>query len=163
MPFSISYFLNWLENSYIADQIKQSLWLYPALEIIHITGIIILVGAAFMFDLRLLGYSKALSVSGLSRHLLPWSRRGLWLIVPSGILLFSTNAKTLGNDQTFWLKMSLLVVAGINILIFHNFIYPSFRDDSTGQALISPAAKISALLSILLWIAIITCGRLLAY
>ena len=163
MPFSVSYLLNWLEGSYVADQIRQSLWLYPALEIIHITGITVLVGAAFMFDLRLLGHSKSLSVSGLSRHLLPWSRRGLWLIVPSGILLFSTNAKALGDDVTFWLKMALLLAAGFNVLIFHRFIYPKFQDDSSGKGRIPRAAKISALVSILLWIAIISCGRLLAY
>ena len=163
MLLSAPYFLNWLENSYVADHIRQSLWLYPILEIIHITGITVLVGSAFMFDLRLLGYSKSLSVSGLSRHLLPWSRRGLWLIVPSGILLFSTNAKALGDDLTFWLKMSLLFAAGINVVIFHRFIYPYFHENSSGKGQIPQAAKISALLSILLWIAIISCGRLLAY
>jgi len=52
------------------------------MEIVHITGIAVLVGAAFLFDLRLLGFSKNLPVSGLAKHLLPWSQRGLWLIVP---------------------------------------------------------------------------------
>ena len=163
MLFSFSYFLNWLESSYIAGHIRQSLWLYPTLEIIHITGIALLVGAAFMFDLRLLGYSKSLSVSGLSRYLLPWSRRGFWLIIPSGILLFSTNAKALGADLTFWLKMSLLIAAGINVLIFHRLVYPHLLQDFGGTARTALAAKISALVSILLWIAIISCGRLLAY
>lgn len=163
MPFLVPYFLNWLEGSYIADHIRQSLWLYPALEIIHITGITVLVGAAFMFDLRLLGYSKSLSVSELSRHLLPWSRRGLWFIVPSGILLFITNAKALGNDPTFWLKMSLLLAASINVLIFHRFFNSYFQEDSSSKGRIPLKAKISALFSILLWIAIISCGRLLAY
>lgn len=143
----------------MAAGIRQSLWLYPALEIVHIVGIVLLVGAAFMFDLRLLGISKDLPVSGLSRHLLPWSRRGLWLIIPSGILLFSTNAKSLIIDPTFGLKMGLLVLAAVNVLIFHRFIFPEHGNHNELPA----SAKISAFVSILVWISIIACGRLLAY
>jgi hypothetical protein len=160
----LSYSLNWLETSPLADLIRQSLWLYPALEIVHITGITVLVGAAFMFDLRLLGFSNALSVFGLSNHLLPWSRRGLWLIIPSGILLFMTNAKALVYDPTFQLKMLLLIVAGTNALIFQRFIYrlTNFDNIYNGGQVPFPA-KLSALISIFVWIAVIACGRLLAY
>ena len=161
MSIAIS-FLDWLENTTLAVHIRQSLWLYPALEIIHLVGITLLVGAAFMFDLRLLGISKNLSINHLSHHLLPWSQRGLWLIVPSGMLLFITNAKTLGFDSTFWLKMILLVVAGINVLIFHQIIFkPAIKAAESVQ--LPFTARISALLSITVWIAIIACGRLLAY
>ena len=159
---SLAQSLDWLESTSLAEQIRQSLWLYPALEIVHITGITILVGAAFMFDVRLLGFSKNLSVSKLSMHLLPWSQRGLWLIIPSGVMLFITNAKTLGYDPTFWLKMFLLVIAAVNVLIFNRFIYVlSDSDGSSGR--VPVAAKLSALVSIVVWIAVIACGRLLAY
>lgn len=159
-PF-ISQSLSWLENSSWAVSIRQSLWLYPALEIIHIVGIVILVGAAFMFDLRLLGFSKNLSIVLLARHLLPWSRRGLCLIVPSGILLFITNAKTLGADPTFQLKMILLIMAALNVLVFHRFIFRSHSDlESLNDP---PLIKVSAIISIIVWVAIIACGRLLAY
>jgi len=154
--------LDWIEASTLAVHIRQSLWLYPALEIVHITGIAVLVGAAFMFDLRLLGFAKGLPVAGLASHLLPWSQRGLWLIVPSGILLFSTNASTLAADPTFWLKMVLLVLAGLNVLIFHRLIYRS-ADQLPVSGEVRFPAKISALVSIAVWIAIIACGRLLAY
>jgi hypothetical protein len=160
-PFILSLF-NWLEGSCLAESIRQSIWLYPALEIVHIVGIVVLVGAALMFDLRLLGFSKHLPVTGLSRHLLPWSGRGLWLIVPSGILLFSTNAIALSQDFTFWLKMTLLLVAGLNVLIFHRFIYnPQHQQIISGY--VPAQAKISALISMVIWLGIITCGRLLAY
>ncbi|TLU96929.1 hypothetical protein FEM55_03015 [Dyadobacter sediminis] len=154
--------LRWLERSSWAVHIRQSLWLYPALEIVHITGIALLVGAAFLFDLRLLGFSKNLPVRDLANHLLPWSRKGLWLIVPSGILLFITNAETLGKDPTFWLKMLLLAVAGLNALVFHQIVYPpKFRLQPEKQLPLS--AKVSASISIMVWIAVIACGRLLAY
>lgn len=161
MVLLISQSLSWLENSSLATSIRQSLWLYPALEIVHIVGIVILVGAAFMFDLRLLGFSRNLPIALLASHLLPWSRHGLWLIVPSGILLFITNAQTLGADPTFRLKMILLILAAINVLLFHRFI---FRSHSDLEAPKNPyLVKISAIISIIVWLAIIACGRLLAY
>ncbi|MBG6236174.1 hypothetical protein IWX76_002755 [Pedobacter sp. CAN_A7] len=141
--------LSFLENSAWALAIRQSLWLYPALEIIHILGIVMLVGGAIFFDLRLLGLAKNLPLPSLSAYLLPLSRRGLLLVIPSGILLFLTNAETLGVDPTFWLKMLLLVIAALNALVFHRF-----------QLL---PVKLTALVSIFAWIAIIACGRLLAY
>jgi hypothetical protein len=159
----LSGLFRWLEESYFAEHIRQSLWLYPALEIIHITGIAVLVGAAFMFDLWLLGPAKGLTISGLSRYLLSWSRRGLWLVIPSGILLFSTNAESLAVDPTFWSKMALLIVAGVNAFIFQKLIYNRIHQDLSGREYIPPTGKISAIVSIIVWIAVISCGRLLAY
>lgn len=156
------YWLEWLEKSAWAVGIRQSLWLYPALEIVHILGIVVLVGAAFLFDLRLLGFARDLSVRGLSKHLLPWSQRGLLLIVPSGILLFLTNAQALGTDPVFWTKIALIAIAALNVFVFHRFVYKPFKRDDTVEEL-PPAARICAGVSILVWVAVVACGRLLAY
>lgn len=155
-------YLHWLENTSWATTVRQSLWLYPALEIIHILGIVILVGGAFMFDLRLLGFSKNLPVADLSRHLLPWSQRGLLLVVPSGVLLFFTNAGALGTDPTFWLKMVLLLVAALNVLVFHKLLFKPHKDSQISGNF-TLLYKVPALISIAVWIAVIACGRLLAY
>jgi len=142
--------------------IRQSLWLYPTLEIIHIAGIVLLVGPAIMFDLSLLGFSKHFSVFNLYQYLLPWSRRGLLLIIPSGIFLFLTNAATLYYSSVFIIKMLLLVVAGVNAFIFHRFYIHQFHDNNVNTT-IKSAPKIIAGLSMILWFLIIVCGRLLAY
>ncbi|PKV76004.1 DUF6644 family protein [Pontibacter ramchanderi] len=153
--------LRGLEESALASAIRQSTWLYPALEIVHILGIVLLVGGALLFDLRLLGFSKNLSVPELARHLLPWSRRGLYLIIPSGILLFSTNAVALSADSFFHIKIIGLVVGGINAGVFHRYIFaaaPEWQQGNTPRA-----AKAVALCSIVVWVLVIACGRLLAY
>lgn len=150
-------YLDWLEQNSWAEAIRQSLWLYPALEIVHILGIVILVGSAFLFDLLLLGFSKKLPLVSMSHFLLPWSRRGLILIIPSGLLLFITNASALGFDLTFWLKMVLLVTAGLNAQLFHNFASKRIGSE------LPLRYKIHAMVSIGLWIGVISCGRLLAY
>ncbi|MCW3080910.1 DUF6644 family protein [Segetibacter sp.] len=153
--------LQWLENSLPAIAISQSIWLYPILEIVHITGIALLVGPAIMFDLRLLGFSKNLPVSLLARHLLPWSRRALLLIVPSGLLLFITNAAALWYDPVFLIKMLLLLVAGLNAFVFHRFTFRSVT--ALNDAILPTGAQVTAGISIIIWLAIIACGRLLAY
>lgn len=151
--------LKWIESTYLATTIRQSYWLYPALEIIHILGIALMIGAAFMFDLRLLGYSKDITVAQLGRHLLGWSQRGFWLILPSGILLFVTNAETLAVNPVFWAKMLLILMGGLNALVFHQIIQKN--QERTDP--LPPIFKTTALVSIFVWVSVIICGRLLAY
>jgi len=157
-----AHWLQWIENTVLATYIRQSLWLYPGLEIVHILGIAILVGAAFMFDLRLLGFSKKLPIEALGNHLLSWSKRGLWLIIPSGLLMFITNAETLGFSWVFWAKMALIVMGGFNALFFHRFFRNS-RHSWDQNVSSPPLAQTNACLSIIIWISVIACGRLLAY
>ncbi len=154
--------LEWLEKSGWAVGIRQSLWLYPALEIVHILGIVLLVGAAFLFDLRLLGFSRNLPVTALSKHLLHWSQRGLILIIPSGILLFTTNAQALGVDPVFWTKVGLIWVAAMNVFVFHRFVYEPFKYRGASGDL-PGMARLCAGISIVVWVAVVACGRLLAY
>ena len=72
----------WLEHSDLAVYIRQSPLLFPAIEIVHIVGFIFLVGSAFLFDLRLLGVARKLSVKDVADYVLPWSRRSLIIVVP---------------------------------------------------------------------------------
>src|SRR5260221_13717629 len=88
-------------------------WLYPAVAIAHIVGFSILFGSVVMFDLRVLGLSKQISVRALARLLLPWSVASLLFIMPTGLLLFATHADVLLQCLTFAIKMAVLLAAGI--------------------------------------------------
>ena len=146
----------------VARMMRESLWAYPIVETIHIVGFVILVGSVVMFDLRVLGLSRNLSVRALSRHLLPWSIAALFLIVPTGFLMFTAHATDFLGNRTFQLKMGLLMLAGINAVIFRTGPYQSVAHwDIATRAPI--AAQLSVAVSIAIWIAIIACGRLLAY
>lgn len=151
-----------LEGLAIARAMRENLWLYPSVEIVHIAGLAVLVGAVVMFDLRVLGVSRNIPVRALSRHLLPWSLAALILIVPSGLAMFSAHAGDFLNNRAFQVKMALLVTAGLNAAYFHTGPYQTVREWDVDVA--APlAARISATLSILLWLSVIACGRLLAY
>ena len=153
---------NPIEGLALARAMRESLWLYPSVEIVHILGFVTLVGAVAMFDLRVLGLSKAIPVRALARHLLPWSVGALLLIVPSGLLMFAAHAGDFLGNRAFQLKMALLLTAGMNAAIFHTGPYRSVDSWNTHSA--APAgARLSAAISLVVWVAIICCGRLLAY
>ena len=151
-----------IEGLPVAQAMRHWLWLYPGVEIVHILGFVLLVGSIAMFDLRLLGFSRTISVPALARHLLPWTLGALLLIVPSGLLMFSAHATDFVGNPVFVLKMVLLIAAGTNAAAFHMGTYRSVaRWERDRPAPL--AAKLHAAASLLLWAAIIACGRLLAY
>ncbi|WP_334189818.1 hypothetical protein [Noviherbaspirillum sp.] len=152
----------WLGASALGQAMRGWLWLYPIIEIIHIIGFVVLVGAVAMFDLRILGFARQLPVPALGRHLLRWSAAGLILIVPAGLMMFSAHPDEFAASTVFRLKLGLIAAAGLNALIFHIGVYRS-AGSWGNNAVIPAAAKVQALLSLSLWIAVISCGRLLAY
>lgn len=151
-----------LEEGRIASTIREAMWLYPLIEVAHIVGFAILVGAVILFDLRVLGVSKRVPVRMLARHLLPWSVAALLLILPAGVLLFATEATALIDNRAFVVKMILLTLALTNAAAFH---MGAFRGaEQWDQGVSAPrAARMHAAASILIWIGVITCGRLIAY
>jgi len=154
--------LAWLESSALAHAMRQWLWLYPAVEIAHIAGIALLVGAAAMFDLRLLGLSRGVPVAALARHLLPWARTGLGLMALTGALMFTAHATEFGASPVFRLKLALIVAGCLNAAVFHRWPFRAVMawDVAVGTP---PAAKAAAITSLVLWTSTIACGRLLAY
>lgn len=154
--------LVWLETSAVADAMRQWTWLYPIVEITHITGLVLLVGSAAMFDFRLLGLSRRLPVAGMADHLLPWARLGLGVVAVSGGLMFTAHATEFGTSPVFQLKLGLIAAAVLNALVFHRW---PFRSVSAWDTDVEPppAARLAAVGSLVLWTSALCCGRLLAY
>jgi len=154
-----------IEASSLGQAMRQWLWLYPGVEIVHITGIALLFGSIAVLDLRLLGLSRTLSVKKLARHVLPWTAASFALIVPSGLMMFTAHASELIQSGVFVLKMSLILAAGLNAALFHaiTFRTADVWDSEEMRRLPPPSARLAGALSLLLWICVIACGRLLAY
>jgi hypothetical protein len=151
-----------VEQSSLAAAMRGDLWLYPIVEILHICGFIVLVGSVVMFDLRLFGWSRSLSITGLARHLLPWSLGALIVIVPTGLMMFSAHAGDFIDNRAFVTKLTLLLLAGANAAAFHVGVYRSAQSWDRDAA-VPAGARMHALASVALWVAIISCGRLIAY
>lgn len=154
--------LRWLEGTAVAVAMRESAWLYPTVETLHILGFIVLVGSAAMWDLRLLGLSRRLPVTGMARHLLPWARAGLLVAAPTGVLMFMSDATATAANPAFRLKLALIGAAILNTAVFHRWTFRSVRAwDCNVEAPI--AAKLAGGLSLALWTTIVACGRLIAY
>lgn len=155
-----------LEASGVGRAMREWLWLYPSVEVVHIAGIGLLFGSIAMLDLRLLGVSRNIPVKRLARHVLPWSAASFLLIVPSGLLMFTAHASEFVDSGVFVLKMLLILAAGLNAALFHAITFRTadvWDADEMRELPPPPSARIAAAVSLLLWIAVIACGRLLAY
>lgn len=151
-----------IETSALGVAMRQSLWLYPIVEVVHLTGIALLVGSIAMLDLRLLGLSNSLPVRRLASHILPWTAASFVLIVPSGLAMFVAHAGEFIANPVFALKICLILAAGVNAAVFHAGVYRGASDWDVNRT--PPlAARLAAALSLLLWVSVIACGRLLAY
>lgn len=153
----------WLEQSSLGSSIRESVWLFPIIETIHIFGIVLLVGSTSVLDLRLLGWTQRdKPVSKMAWWFLPWSWVGFALQVITGVLLFASEATKMYDNIGFQIKMLLIVVAGLNAFVFHMIAY-----QSVGKWENDPVAPISAraagLISLLLWFGIVAAGRWIAY
>lgn len=129
-------------------------WAYPALEMVHIVGIGLLLGNLVLLELRVFGRGAALPVAPLARLSLSLAFAGFLLAAGSGLLMFASQAAELLANRSFTLKMLLLMAAGINAAAFH--LRGSLER-------LDGMARAQMLLSTALWLAIIGCGRWIAY
>ncbi|NEY33084.1 hypothetical protein GTU99_12935 [Streptomyces sp. PRKS01-65] len=152
-----------LERSGLGEAVRTTPLVYSSLESVHILGIALLVGPAVAFDLRLLGAGRRLlPVTAAARHLLPLARLGFAVAVVSGALLFTAGAVAVGNSGAAPWKLGLLALAGVNIAVFHRGALRGVDGWDIGVP--SPVrARVAAVVSILVWSAVIAAGRLLAY
>ena len=153
----------WLEQTAVGAAVRESLWLFPAIETLHLLGMAALVGTVTVLDLRLLGWVvQRERVSALTGKLLPWAWAGFAVQVVTGVLLFSSEAVKVYSNPAFRLKMLFLFLAGMHALIFHWIVYRDVAnwDDS---ALLPMKAKVSGFVSILLWVGIVAAGRFIGF
>ncbi len=119
-----------------------------------------LVGAVTVFDLRVLGFGRSIPVRALARLCLPWAVLSLLLIVPTGSLLFLAHADVLLTSRVFLLKMGLLMLAAVVAIGFHTGPYRSV-DTWNIDAVAPLLARVCAVASMLIWVAVIFAGTLL--
>lgn len=153
----------WLEDSQVGTAIREGAWEYATLNFVHLLGLTFAAGTILFFDLRLLGFGlKQVSVSSAARTLLPWTWAGFTVMFASGSLLITSEATRLYSNVAFRTKLVLLVLAGLNVFVFHNTVFR--RVASWDGAAETPVqAKIAGAISISVWFGMMTAGRLIGY
>ena len=153
----------WIQNTQSSTAIRDSIYLFPTIEGAHVFGLGMSVGLVMFFDLRLAGLTlRHWPVSELFDAIKPWISIGFGLMfVTGGILFWSLPLRCYGSVY-FRIKMALLILAGINIVLFHATI--DRRRADWDKAPIPPSgARVAGVVSLLLWAAIIFVGRTMAY
>ena len=152
-----------LYDTPMAVAIRESGTLFPWIESTHVLAITLVVGSILIVDLRLLGIaSRGRAVSRLSEEVLPFTWTAFVIAAVTGALLFSSNAVKYTHNTFFLSKMCLLVLAGLNMLVFQ-FI-TSRGIEAWDESPRTPAvARLAGALSLGLWLAVIVCGRWIGF
>jgi hypothetical protein len=156
-------FLQWLHDTQLSTTMRESIWAEPLVETIHVLTLTLFLGFAVLLDLRLLGVCmRRRKVSEVLGQLNPYLFVGFAIMIVSGLLLFSGDPPAFWGTTFFKAKMIFLVLAGLNVLIFNATIGRSVAQwDLASQT--PRAAKVAAVVSIVLWVAIVAAGRAIAY
>ncbi len=160
---SLLAFCEWLAATEGSIALHESQYMYPIVESSHVLALTLFVGLAVMLDLRLLGLVlRRVPVSQVTDRLLPWIVGGFVVMVTTGILLFYAIPVRTYQSIFFRAKVIFLILAGLNVWLFHSRIYTRIAE--WDHDVITPkAARRAGLASLILWGAIIVAGRMIAY
>ena len=153
-------FVKWMADTPWSVALHESLYGYPIVESIHVWALCLFVGMAVVLDLRLTGLSfTSVPVSQIARRILPWTTFGFALMVISGILLFYAIPIRSYQNIFFRVKLLLLLLAGLNAWVFHPRGIQTWDKDPVPPR----SARFAGYASLVLWMTIIFCGRMIAY
>lgn len=160
---SITAFLDTLQSSSWAVFIHKKAWAFTTVEVVHVFAVSMLLGTIVIVDFRLLGFaSTKRPFAELSRQILPFTWTAFVLAAIAGSLLFISRATDYFTDPVFWIKMSLIAVAGINMMIFE-FITVRDVQKWNLNPTPPPRARLAGGISIACWVLVVVFGRLIAF
>lgn len=142
---------------------SESVLAYPIVMSIHLLCIAFFGGMILITNLRLLGLTfKSLTITEVVTSFRPWKRVGGVVMIGTGLLLATCEAEKYAPNPYFWTKMIVLGLIGVHGMVFRPIVYN--RTEKLDESAVIPAkAKLAAILSLVLWVAMFTMGRLIAY
>lgn len=150
----------WLEASALGNGMRSMDWAYPAVNLLHLLGLVLLVGPMLLLDLRLLGLGTQFPLPAVSAALTPFAVAGLCISLISGVLLFAADAGPLLVNDMLRIKLLLVALGIVNALIFRRLWTTRLHDWDT---LAPRTGLVQAIGSALCWITAASLGRLIAY
>ena len=159
---SVAEFAQNLYATPISTAIRETSWIIPAVQSIHIVAVATVVGASLVMDLRLAGVlaTDQTPQSVVRRHL-PWLWTAVGLLLATGLVLGTGEPFRVLINPVFWAKMALVLLGLLLTLLFrYPILHPDYRGD---QAPMAGLVKPLAWASLVIWAAVIFCGRWIAY
>ena len=142
---------------------SESVLAYPIVMSIHLLCIAFFGGMILVTNLRLLGLTfKSLTITEVVTSFRPWKRLGAVVMIGTGLMLATCEAEKYAPNPYFWTKMIILGLIGVHGMVFRPTVYN--RTEKLDESPLIPAkVKLAAILSLVLWVAMFTMGRLIAY
>lgn len=160
---SLDHWLHWLDSTGFSATMRESVWAEPLVETIHVLTLTVFLGFVLLLDLRMLDLAlRRKRVSELFEQMNPWLFGGFGVMVVSGLLLFSADPVAFYSTIFFKLKMIMLVLAGVNVLLFSMTAGRSMGEWD-GAPRTPLGVKVTGAVSLLLWVSIVAAGRAIAY
>ncbi len=141
--------------------ITSTFWLWPLMEIIHFIGLSLLLGSLLVIDLRMAGHFRTLNPKA-THKLLPLVFTGFGMNLVTGILFFYGDPMRYAGHTGFQIKMILVLVAGINALVYYWKINPVMHGWDP-DAKPTTIARAVAYTSLVAWTGVLLLGRLIPY
>lgn len=152
-----------LESIQFLTDFSESVLAYPIVLSIHLTDIALFGGMILMTNLRLLGLTfKGLTITQVVTSLRPWKRIGGTIQIGTGLLLATSEATKYAGNPYFWTKMIVLGLIFVHGMVFRPIVY-NRTEELDRLPVIPTQVKVAAVLSLILWTAMFTMGRLIAY
>jgi hypothetical protein len=151
-----------LEQSGLGAAIRQSTWAYPAANVGHIVALTLFAASVAVMDLRLLGAFAATPPAAIVRPARRMAMLGLALMALTGFALFAAEASHVAMNPVFQVKAALIGLGILNALLIAGPALSKISDLPADAAL--PArVRLAAVVSLLIWLSVAACGRLIAY
>ena len=160
---SLRWLMDWIDSLAWSTALHESLYVYPLVETTHVLSLMLFLGTLTMVELRLMGCAfRQIPVSHLTKRILPFTAVGFVIIACTGLLLFFAIPVRTYHSIWFRIKIIIIVLSGAHVWFFHSYLSRQrFLWDSSPKPPIF--VRISGAISLFLWIAVVVCGRMIAY
>jgi hypothetical protein len=151
-----------IEHSWLGILARESVWLYPAANVLHILGLTVLAASVAMMDARLLGAFRETQPAAFIARVRVFAIAAIIVMLLTGSVLFAAEATHVAANPVFRIKLVLIAAAILNALAFELAGSGSLARVAPGVPL-PVFARVSAVLSLALWLTVAAAGRLIAY
>lgn len=152
-------FFQWCENTAVGKGIRDSFWLFPTIEAVHLIGLALIGGAVLILNLRLLGIGfERQPIARVARDAWPWLVGSLVAMIATGVPLFLSEAVKCYYSPAFWIKMTSLAMAILFTFTVHRRV--AMLDESRLQPI---TRRVVAAISLTLWLGVGIGGRWIGF
>jgi hypothetical protein len=153
--------MDWLVSTPINGLVLNYAWSWPTLESLHFLALCTLMGSLLVMDLRLIGFQRMIPLQAV-HSLMPLAIVSFAINFITGVGFLFGDPYTYAANYAFWVKMSLIVLAGLNFLVYFTKVEPQIIHLGPNEPT-PPLAKAVGVLSLVFWFGVLSYGRLLPY